>query len=85
MAAAPGEYNGQFVEPWVVHDLRRSHFTGLLELGLSADVVDALQNHISGASRHGVRKNYNHATYAAAKRSAVGIWNAHVSKLLNIQ
>lgn len=77
-----GVYQGQFVEPWVVHDLRRSQFTGLIEMGFSADIADALSNHVTGSARQGVRKNYNHARYGQAKRTAMLAWEAHIKSLL---
>jgi integrase len=78
-----GRYAGQFAEPWVVHDLRRSQFTGLVELGFSADIADALQNHVSGSARHGVRKNYNIARYGPAKRAAMLAWETHITSCLS--
>jgi integrase len=80
---ASAAYSGQFTEPWVVHDLRRTQFTGLIEMGFSADIADALSNHVTGSARQGVRKNYNHARYSQAKKTAMLAWEAHIKSLLD--
>ena len=75
----PRQYAGQFAEHWTLHDLRRTFKTGLAELGVSGEIRDALMNH----SRLGMDTVYNHAQYAAAKRTAVLQWERYISELLD--
>ena len=42
------------MEPWVLHDLRRSQATALAEDGYSEGVVDRIQNHVAVGSRPSV-------------------------------
>ncbi len=58
------------VENWVVHDIRRSFATHLLEAGTNPMVVDILLNH----SQKGVWKNYFHATLEKEKAEALQNW-----------
>ena len=44
---------GGAVEPWRIHDLRRTVATGLQRLGVRFEVTEAVLNHVSG-SRSGV-------------------------------
>lgn len=73
----PNRYTGQFKEPWVFHDLRRSFKTGLAELGIPADIRDALVNH----TPQGVAAHYDHAEHNAAKRKALLRWEQHILEL----
>jgi integrase len=50
------------VEPWVVHDLRRTAATYMAELGVGHHVVDKILNHQSGAIR-GIARVYNRHSY----------------------
>jgi integrase len=64
-------------EPWVVHDLRRTCATGMIDLGIQPHVVEAVLNHVSG-HRSGVAGVYNRATYDKEKREALERWAQHV-------
>lgn len=77
-----GGYEGQFVEPWTLHDLRRTFSTGLIELGAGESLVDLLTNHKSGEGKRGVRKHYNHARRERDKREAMLLWERHIRSLL---
>lgn len=80
---ATGDYEGQLTDGWTLHDLRRTFSTGLIELGVSENVVDALTNHVSGQSRRGVRRHYNHAKHEARKRAAMQAWEIHVQSQID--
>jgi integrase len=67
--------------PWRIHDLRRSTVTGMVELGIRPDVVEAVVNHISGA-RAGVAGVYNKAQLLPERRAAMERWSAHLQGLL---
>ena len=71
-------YEGQFTEPWVFHDLRRTFKTGLAELGMASDIRDALVNH----SPQGVAAHYDHAELDAPKRAALVMWEQHIMGLV---
>lgn len=65
------------IEPWVVHDLRRSAATGMADLGVQPHIIEAVLNHVSG-HRAGVAGIYNRATYAPEKRAALELWAGHL-------
>jgi hypothetical protein len=65
------------IEPWVVHDLRRSAATGMADLGVQPHVVEAVLNHVSG-HKAGVAGVYNRASYEKEKRAALCMWAEHV-------
>ena len=62
------------IEPWVVHDLRRSFCTGCHELGIEPHVVEAAVGHAIG----GVAAHYVWAKYEAPIRRALALWERHV-------
>jgi integrase len=70
------------IEPWRLHDLRRSAATGMAELGIEPHIVEAALNHISGA-KAGVAGTYNRALYAEQKRVALERWAAHIEGLVS--
>ena len=70
------------MEPWTLHDIRRSVVTHMNENGLAQPhVIEAAVNHVSG-HRSGVAGVYNRAAYAAEKREALQAWAEHVSGLV---
>ena len=69
------------IEPWVIHDLRRSVATGMQKLGVGLQVVEAVLGHVSG-SRAGVVGIYQRHSYDHEKRAALTAWAAHLSALL---
>jgi len=66
------------IQPWRIHDLRRTVSTGMNELGTEPHIVEAVLGH----TVKGVAGVYNRAKYAAAKRAALEAWGAHVSTLV---
>ncbi|MDO6413579.1 tyrosine-type recombinase/integrase [Sphingomonas sp. BIUV-7] len=81
--------DGYALERWSAHDLRRSFRTGLRAIGhrqrlnhvLTTDLLEALLNHVSGASKAGVAGVYDRYEYAEQKREALQIWSTHIAKL----
>jgi integrase len=66
------------VEPWRLHDLRRSASTMMHErLGVAPHIVEASLNHVSG-HQGGVAGTYNKSVYANEKRRAFDLWAEHV-------
>jgi integrase len=72
--------NVEAIEPWTVHDLRRTVSTGMHELRVEPHIVEAVLNHISG-HRAGVAGTYNHAIYASPKRAALALWADHIRSI----
>jgi len=69
------------MEPWTLHDIRRSVVTHLHERGFAQPhVVEAIVNHVSG-HQGGVAGVYNKATYLPERRQALALWSAHVVAL----
>ena len=69
------------LDPWVVHDLRRTVATGMQRLGVALQTVKAVLGHISG-SRAGVVGIYQRHNFNSEKREALD-WSASVSALAN--
>jgi integrase len=67
------------VEPWTLHDLRRTLATGCQRLGFPVEVTEAVINHISG-TRAGIVGVYQTYRYEKEKRAALEAWSLHVTK-----
>jgi integrase len=70
------------IEPWRLHDLRRTCATTMAEIGIAPHIVEACLNHISG-HKGGVAGTYNRASYANAKRAAWERWAAHIETIVS--
>lgn len=70
------------IEPWRVHDLRRTLATGMQRLGVRFEVTEALLNHVSG-SKSGVAGVYQRHDWRDEKRAALNAWAAHLSRILS--
>lgn len=57
------ELVGGPMEPWTLHDLRRTYVTILQRLKVPFEVREALVNHVSGETRAGVAGVYNRYSY----------------------
>jgi integrase len=75
-AKAAGQASGA-LEPWSVHDIRRTVATGLQRLGVRLEVTEAVLNHVSG-SRGGIAGVYQRHDWAVEKRAALDAWANHV-------
>jgi integrase len=73
---------GHKLEPWVIHDLRRSVATHMADLGVLPHVVEACLNHVSG-HKGGVAGVYNRASYEPQKRVALQQWSDHLEALVS--
>jgi integrase len=69
------------MQPWVLHDLRRTAASSLAALGVQLPVIEKVLNHQSGSFR-GVCGVYQRHRYAAEKKAALDLWAAHVSNLI---
>lgn len=70
------------VEPWRLHDLRRTAASGMARLGVAPQVLSRILNHAPGASM-GVTAIYNRHGYESEKRHAMDLWARHLEGLLN--
>jgi integrase len=82
LAVAREEDPVALVEPWKIHDLRRTASTGMHALGTAPHIVEAVLNHVSGA-RAGVAGVYNVAEYRAEKQDALRRWAQHVQGIVS--
>lgn len=80
---APDDDTG--LEPWTLHDLRRTFSTRCNENGVEPHVVEALLNHVSGSARRGVAGVYNRAAYRAQKAAALAKWEAYIRDLAGMR
>ncbi len=69
--------DGLPLDPWTLHDLRRTVATGLQRQGVRLEVTEAVLNHVSG-SRGGIVGVYQRHAWAVEKRAALDAWAAHV-------
>jgi hypothetical protein len=83
---ATGEHpaSDDALDPWTLHDLRRTVVTGMNELGIAPHVVEAVVNHVSGRARAGVAGVYNRAVYGREKRAALQAWADHLDEVLGL-
>jgi len=65
------------IEPWRLHDLRRTLATGLQKLGVRFEVTEAVMNHVSGA-KSGVAGVYQRHDWRPEKVAALNAWAAHL-------
>lgn len=74
-AAEEAEKRGeeaQPMEPWTVHDIRRSVATGMAEMGIPGEHIEQVLGH----SMEKLRRTYNKHTYASEVREAMLRWGA---------
>ncbi|OSJ33252.1 hypothetical protein BSZ19_16575 [Bradyrhizobium japonicum] len=70
------------MEPWTLHDLRRTFYSGLQALGFSIEIAESCVNHSSGAIR-GVARVYARHKYLREKTQAFAAWGRYVDDLVN--
>ena len=92
IADARAEAAGEELDPdkhsmpsWTFHDLRRTLVTGMIEtLGIAPHVVEAVVNHVSGASRSGVAGVYNKSVLLPQRREALEAWAKHIEAIVTV-
>jgi len=70
------------IEPWRIHDLRRTAATGMAGIGVAPHIVEACLNHVSGA-KASVAGTYNRETYEPEKKAALARWAEHVERIVS--
>ncbi len=73
----PAFDEGCSIEPWTLHDLRRTFATNLAALGIPIHVTEKLLNHVSGTTG-GIVAVYQRHTYLDEMRTAVEAWEQQV-------
>jgi integrase len=71
---------GEGLQPFVIHDIRRSVASGLASIGVNLPVIERLLNHVSG-SFGGIVGVYQKHSFADEMRAAVDAWARHVDAL----
>ena len=74
-AAIAGE--GQPIDHWTFHDLRRTMASGMARIGIQLPVIEKILNHTSGTFR-GVVGVYQRHSFADEKRVALQAWASFV-------
>ena len=67
------------IEPWRLHDLRRSFITGANEISCEPHIIEAIANH----SLQGVAGVYNLAKYIPQRLAALERWCQHVNSVVS--
>jgi integrase len=73
---------GSEVEPWTLHDLRRTASTMWAEIGVPEHINDRLLNHITGGKQSRVALIYNRYQYLAEKRNAINLWESRLTAIV---
>ncbi|WP_374411939.1 tyrosine-type recombinase/integrase [Novosphingobium colocasiae] len=68
--------------PWRLHDARRTLATKFQQMGIRFEVVEAVLNHRSGASRSGVAAVYQRHAWGPEKREALDRWSTVLDGLV---
>ncbi len=72
------------IEPFVIHDLRRTAASGMAELRIAPHICEAVLNHRSGTVS-GIARVYNRHDYADEKREALEAWANRVAAIVGEQ
>ncbi len=71
------------IEPWSLHDLRRTFSTGAASLSIPQHIVERILNHVTGTKDGGgpISRIYNRYPYRSEKREAMITWANYVDGL----
>lgn len=69
------------VEPWRLHDFRRTFASGCARLGVAVHVVEKALNYVSG-THSGIVGVYQGHSYGDERRRAMELWAAHLDGLV---
>jgi len=71
------------MEPWTLHDIRRTVATSLREQRFAdTHLVELILNHVSG-TRGGVAGTYDRSERLDDRRKSLELWGAHVAQLVS--
>jgi integrase len=69
------------IEPWRLHDVRRSVATGMADIGIAPHVIEQVLNHKSG-HKAGIAGIYNRSNYQREVATAMERWSSHIRALV---
>jgi integrase len=69
------------VQPWRLHDLRRTVATRMADIGILPHTIEAALNHQSG-HKAGIAGVYNRSLYGREVKAALAQWSEHVLALV---
>ncbi len=69
------------IEPWRLHDIRRTGTTRMQALEIPIEVTEKVINHLSGETA-GIRGVYNLYAYLDEKRAALRAWSEYLEALV---
>ena len=72
------------IQPWRLHDLRRTAASGIARLGVPVHVIESILNHRSGQIS-GVAAVYNRHSYLPEKRRALESWANYLLQLVEVR
>jgi len=73
--------DAEAMEPWTLHDLRRTCATGIARQGVALHVIEKILNH-TGRSFAGVAGVYNRFEFMEERRAALNAWAAHIERII---
>lgn len=71
------------LEPWRLHDIRRTGTTQMQALGFPIEVTERVINHHEGGEASGIRAVYNLHQYTPEKTRALESWGAWLERLIS--
>jgi integrase len=78
IAEARGD-GAEVMEPWTLHDLRRTVRTGMARLGIARDIAERVIGHSVGGK---LGATYDHFEYRDEKARALAAWSSHVAAVV---
>jgi len=72
------------IDPWTLHDLRRTFATKLASLGAPVNVTEKILNHVSGTTG-GIVAVYQRHAYMNEMKDAVREWEKHLAAICRRQ
>jgi integrase len=70
------------IEPFVLHDLRRTAASGMASIGIRTEVIERALNHTSGSFR-GVAGTYQRDPLTDDVRTALVKWSEHIERIVS--
>jgi integrase len=70
------------IEPFVIHDLRRTAASGMASIGVRTEVIERALNHMSGSFR-GVAGIYQRDPLSDDVRDALVMWSEHIERIVS--
>ena len=70
------------IDPWTLHDLRRTFSTNMAALRVRQEVTEKLLNHISGGAVSQIARIYNRHTYFEEMAEALAMYENHLATLI---